>query len=101
MIKMKVKNEVKVTLNDLKIKLKNEFPLIRNLCRRENTIHFFGGTHFFEGDMTGCVLDRLTGVAQDLSPYTDFINSLGIDNLSWERKEHYPGVPYILVTLNN
>ena len=98
---MKVKNEVKVTLNDLKMKLKNEFPLIRNLCRRKNTIHFFGGTYFFEGDMKGSVLGRVLGADQDLSPYTDFIDSLGIPNLSWERKEHYPGVPYILITLNS
>tara|TARA_R110001592_G_scaffold17164_5_gene72794 strand:+ start:465 stop:761 length:297 start_codon:yes stop_codon:yes gene_type:complete len=97
---MKVKKEVKEVLNDLKVKLKNEFPLIRNLCRRENTIHFFGGTHLIEGDMTGCVLDRVTGVEQNLDPYTDFIENLNIPNLSWERKEHYPGVPYILVTLN-
>jgi hypothetical protein len=98
---MKVKKETKEVLNDLKIKLKNEFPLIRNLCRRENTIHFFGGTHLFEGDMTECALDRVTGVEQNLDLYTDFIEGLNIPNLSWERKEHYPGVPYILVTLNN
>tara|TARA_R110000744_G_scaffold354049_1_gene460441 strand:+ start:42 stop:332 length:291 start_codon:yes stop_codon:yes gene_type:complete len=95
---MKVKKEVKEVLNDLKVKLKNEFPLIRNLCRRENTIHFFGGTHFLFSE--GCVLDRVTGVEQNLDPYTDFIENLNIPNLSWERKEHYPGVPYILVTLN-
>jgi len=63
---MKVKKETKEVLNDLKIKLKNEFPLIRNLCRRENTIHFFGGTHLFEGDMTEGALDRVTGVEQNL-----------------------------------
>jgi hypothetical protein len=97
---MKVKKEVKEVLNDLKVILKNEFPLIRNLCRRGNTIHFFGGTHLIEGDMTGCVLDRVTGAEQNLDPYTDFIDRLNIRNLSWERKEHYPGVPYILVTLN-
>jgi hypothetical protein len=100
---MKVKSEVKEVLNDLKVKLKNEFPLIRNLCRRGNTIHFFGGTHLIEGDMTGCVLDRVTGVEQDLSPYINFINNLNIKNLTLEQKIYTNGGedPYIIVTLNN
>ena len=97
---MEVKNEVKVVLNDLKSKLKNEFPLIRNLCRRKNTIHFFGGTHFWEEHLETSSLNGATGADQNLKPYTDFIEGLNIPNLTWEQKEHYPGVPYILVTLN-
>ena len=94
-----MKKEQKQILNDLKKTLKEQFPLIRNLCIRKNTIHFFGGTHFWEEHLENCVLNGATGATQDLSPYTDLIDSLGIENLSWERKEHYPGVPYILVTL--
>ena len=97
---MKIKKEEKEILNDLKSKLKNEFPLIRNLCRRKNTIHFFAGTHFWEEYLENCTLNGATGADQNLDPYTNFINNLNIPNLSWERKEHYPGVPYILVTLN-
>jgi len=94
-----MKKEQKQILNDLKKTLKEQFPLIRNLARRKNTIHFFGGTHFWGEYLENCSLNGVTGVTQDLSPYTDFIDSLGIENLSWERKEHFPGVPYILVTL--
>jgi hypothetical protein len=97
-----MKKEQKQILNDLKKTLKEQFPLIRNVARRENTIHFFGGTHLFEGEMIKGGLDRVTGVEQDLSSYTNFIDGLEIPGLTWERKLHYPKtykVPYILVTL--